>query len=207
MLALGKEHQMTCQSNDGNFTDAGTADVPTSNKTLDSFVTVSRRFCEQCEQSEHYTLVQFTKISLTALSEIYSRFVALELAPLYLVSEIDTDPAYERSRIIHRILGDKFGNLDVYWECFDPYELAEPVMYTISDCMADIYGDLKAGLLAYDSDAPNRIELAIDAWWGLHFHWGLHLVNAVKVLHCTLMLLNEAEKDTSSEASASEDNM
>jgi hypothetical protein len=111
-------------------------------------------------------------------------------------NDIEIGAANEQSEIIQAMLMDKFANLDTYWECFDPYEVAAPVMYTISDCLADIYGDIKAGLLKYDCGASNSIELAIDQWWGNHFHWGLHLVNALKVLHCTLQTLSDAEETT-----------
>ena len=74
-----------------------------------------------------------------------------------------------------------FGDVDVYWEVFDPYEDEPRVAGSLSDDLLDIYVDLRRGLGLYDAG-----HAGAAAWeWRLHFdqHWGHHAVDALRALH------------------------
>lgn len=64
--------------------------------------------------------------------------------------------------------------------------IGEPEIETsnLSDDLAGIYGDITAGLRAFEAgDRPSAI------WeWGFQFyhHWGTHAANAIRALHCWL---------------------
>lgn len=78
-----------------------------------------------------------------------------------------------------------FGDRDVYWEIFDPYENEPPVCGSLSDDLLDIYSDLRRGLVAYDAG-----HVGAAVWeWRFHFdhHWGDHAVDALRALQrgCT----------------------
>ena len=72
--------------------------------------------------------------------------------------------------------------LDWYWKVFDVFSGDEvPVFCSISDDLADIYKDLKEGLLLYDSGKVNE---AVWEWrFNYLIHWGRHLTGAQTALH------------------------
>ncbi len=78
----------------------------------------------------------------------------------------------------------RFGALpfQYYAECFNPLAIPpeEPVIADLADNFADIWCDLKRGLVLYERGA---IDAA--AWeWRLHFsiHWGHHATGALYAL-------------------------
>lgn len=85
-----------------------------------------------------------------------------------------------------------FGELDVYWEAFDPFESSEPVAGSLSDDLLDIYRDLRRGLGLWEQrGAADPVASRVAAiWeWRFHFdnHWGDHATSALRALHraCT----------------------
>lgn len=78
-----------------------------------------------------------------------------------------------------------FGEHEIYWEVFDPYEQAPLVAGSLSDDVLDVYCDVRRGLQLFEEG-----HLASAAFeWRLHFdsHWGDHAVDALRALHraCT----------------------
>jgi hypothetical protein len=78
-----------------------------------------------------------------------------------------------------------FGEVEIYWEVFDPYEEAPLVAGSLSDDVLDVYCDVRRGLQLFDEG-----HLASAAFeWRLHFdsHWGDHAVDALRALQraCT----------------------
>jgi hypothetical protein len=74
-----------------------------------------------------------------------------------------------------------FEKLDIYWEVFDPYELAEPVAGSLSDDILDVYRDVLRGLRQWEGG-----DYAAAVWgWRFSFesHWGDHAVDALRALH------------------------
>ncbi len=82
--------------------------------------------------------------------------------------------AYEASRRLP---------LDRYTEIFNP--LSEPpespVVGSLSDDLADIYGDVATGLRAYESG--DRAGAVWEWSFNLQFHWGEHATSAIRALH------------------------
>jgi hypothetical protein len=74
-----------------------------------------------------------------------------------------------------------FGELDPYWEVFDPYDPQAPLQASLSDDVLDVYGDLQRGLAAYEA---GRIDEAIWVWrFYFEVHWADHAVDALRALH------------------------
>ena len=73
-------------------------------------------------------------------------------------------------------------NIDQYWKVFDVFADSEgPVLCTISDDLADIYRDLKEGLILFDRGKVNE---AVWEWRFNYFiHWGRHLTGAQSAIH------------------------
>lgn len=73
--------------------------------------------------------------------------------------------------------------IDGYWDVFDPLneEDTESVFNSLADDLADIYRDLKRGLLLYNQ---GHIVEAIWEWrCNFDIHWGTHLVSAQRAIH------------------------
>jgi hypothetical protein len=76
--------------------------------------------------------------------------------------------------------------LHYYSKVFDPLPVSaqSPVVGDLADDLADIYGEVMAGLRAYEAgDRANAI------WeWGFGFihHGGEHATSAIRALHCWL---------------------
>jgi hypothetical protein len=78
----------------------------------------------------------------------------------------------------------KFGQFDCYWEVFDPYNLEEPVVASLTDDVLDIYKEVKKGILLYE------LNEQVEAVWHWRFsfetHWGSHAVGAIRALHSAI---------------------
>ena len=74
--------------------------------------------------------------------------------------------------------GDEYRHVEPY-----PVKSREkPIRWSISDDLADIWKDLKQGLLALETGTP---EADVVFHWRLEFtsHWGRHAVDALAAIH------------------------
>jgi hypothetical protein len=80
----------------------------------------------------------------------------------------------------------RFGSLpfQYYWEIFDPVveKPEEPVTGDVCDDLADIYRDLKVGLIYWDKSQQQNAVFHWKTSFG--FHWGRHATSALRALHC-----------------------
>jgi hypothetical protein len=101
-------------------------------------------------------------------------------------------PQEEYQRIYRR-----FGTLpfNYYSECFDPLVVPpeEPVVADLADDLADIWRDLKAGIILYDRGLHQDA-----AWhWTNHysFHWGHHATSALYAVQSWFSANGDDESD------------
>jgi hypothetical protein len=83
------------------------------------------------------------------------------------------------------VIRDRFRKLPVdgYWTIFDPSKIEdkEAIYNELSDDLADIYRDIKYGLLLFDA---GHFSEAIWEWkFNFKIHWGRHLSSAQKVIY------------------------
>jgi uncharacterized protein DUF5063 len=87
--------------------------------------------------------------------------------------------------LVHDVLGCQSG----YWAYFDPSEPpdseGEPVFSDLGDDLADIYRDIKPGLLAWEAGLEQYAADIVFEWKFPLFgsHWGVHAVSAMRALH------------------------
>lgn len=86
----------------------------------------------------------------------------------------------------------KFSALSIksYWEIFDSSnsEEKEPVYALLADDLADIYNDLRRGLIIYEQ---GKLPEAFWEWkFNFEIHWGNHLTSAQKVIRDYLWKLD-----------------
>ena len=73
--------------------------------------------------------------------------------------------------------------VDGYWTIFDPSKVEDnkAISTELSDDLADIYRDIKYGLLLFD--AGHFSEASWEWQFFFKVHWGRHLFNAQKVIY------------------------
>jgi Domain of unknown function (DUF5063) len=87
---------------------------------------------------------------------------------------------------LYSLLKEKLGDWNLYSHVFDPTKDREAIYGSLADDLADIYRDLKEGLVIHNSDlAPPN-----DILWGwrilFYSHWGDHAMNALRTIHFLL---------------------
>ena len=87
---------------------------------------------------------------------------------------------------LYAFLREKLGDWDLYWQVFDPIKDNEAIRGSLADDIADIYRDLKAGLVL---SAVQQTLPEDNIWeWRLLFysHWGKHAIDALRTIHFLL---------------------
>ena len=155
-------------------------------KKLEAFAKKARQFCDWAESDFSEPLFELAKAE-SYLAEIHLAILQLPEAKA-VWEEVENLKEFEKDKIRQNVLWDKARNrfsdlpIDGYWEIFDASDEKDenPVFALLSDDLADIYGDLKRGLILFE-----RKMFAEAFWeWKLHFqiHWGNHLVGAQKAI-------------------------
>jgi Domain of unknown function (DUF5063) len=89
----------------------------------------------------------------------------------------------EQWRQLYQTLQEKLGNWDRYWQVFDPTKETEAITGSLADDIADIYRDLKNGLVPFDSGSAS-LDGTIWGWRLLFYsHWGAHAMDALRTIH------------------------
>ena len=140
-----------------------------------TFADEARSYCAFIEHAVELDVGRRLAMARMHLLRLYQAALALpEVEP---PDDVDAGPSPERPRG-----WAGFGDLDGYWEVFDPYEQDEPVGGSLSDDLLDVYADVRRGLDLWDRDVPK--EAAIWEWrFHLEAHWGDHAVDALRALH------------------------
>jgi Domain of unknown function (DUF5063) len=88
---------------------------------------------------------------------------------------------------LYNFLKEKLGDWDLYHQVFDPTEDSEAIFGTLADDIADIYRDLKHGLVFRETHQSLPDEDAIWTWHLLFYsHWGDHAMHALLAIHYRL---------------------
>ena len=148
------------------------------------FLRAARRYCSFIELTAK-TDAEFLEELELVLLELYKQATTLRSPTLqHNVNFVDRRSDDESARILHEI-AKKLGAARHYWEVFDPldHEDTDSVCGDLLDDLADIYRDLKTGLMIFERGTMASRE---DALWQLKFgfdsHWGRHAIGALKAV-------------------------
>ena len=87
---------------------------------------------------------------------------------------------------LYSLLKEKLGDWDRYSQVFDPTEDKEAIPGSLADDIADIYGDLKEGLVRSETQQAQPEDI-IWSWRLLFYsHWGKHAIDALLAIHFRL---------------------
>jgi Domain of unknown function (DUF5063) len=155
-------------------------------KKLDNFAEKAKAFCELAETEFTDGIEELCKLE-KSLAELHLAILALpepiavweEVNDLEKISKDEETVKKEWNAVLERF---KKLPIDGYWEVFDAsnIENESSVFGLVSDDLADIYSNVKHGLIFYEQQ-----KFAEAFWeWKFHFniHWGNHLVGATKAI-------------------------
>ena len=158
-----------------------------SSPEVNEFVEVARRVCEAIDQIENSSEVAFLKQMEELLPLAYSKAQRLEWPWHYEGEDDEDDSAPEPSpevdlphgghhewwKYLRDVIGRKLSWHRLFHFVYDPVSPndREVINADLADCLADIYTDLKIGLMHYDegtiehqSEAIWKWKFGIDAW-------------------------------------------
>jgi hypothetical protein len=146
----------------------------------------AERYCSLIESADSFECEAFAAELAEALARLLSAASGLAA-----VAPTDSEPApslaqeewSKRFAAIQQTLGE----WDAYWTTPAPYgaDAQDAVMLPLADDLADIWRDLKPGLLALERGAaPNNVTWE---WrFGFYSHWGRHATEALRAIHARL---------------------
>ncbi len=148
------------------------------------FPAVAEDFCrciDNCGIYERKRLVQDVSVLLARLCEVGARlpWVSPSTGGTDSIDESVDTHASEQYRLSTK-LREQLGNLDEYWDVFDPTQKEEPILCSLSQDIAEIYMDLQDALKLQTTGASLE-DMYFD--WRLDFrsHWSRHATSALKV--------------------------
>lgn len=71
-------------------------------------------------------------------------------------------------------------------QVFDPTKDREAIYGSLADDIADIYRDLKEGLVLHHSGLASPNDILWDWRLGFYSHWGKHSMDALRTIHFLL---------------------
>jgi hypothetical protein len=140
------------------------------------FAAVAREFCDLVDTAVELEPADLRGRLVRILPKLY-------LAGLDLPFEApDADFDHVDLQLDFVRLSKRLGEVDRYWEVYDPTEKTKPLEGSVALDLAEIRHDLQQGLLALERGEP--IEAVVWEWrFGLENHWGNHLVDALRAIH------------------------
>ena len=153
--------------------------------SIDSFAELAALYCSLVEHHDDYSTEAFVGRVRELLPLLYYR--ALKLPEVETTDEeIDREISHEEwSRMFGSLL-HKLGSNDFYWKIYDPLKMehGEAVAASLSDDLADIWRDLKHGILRWPTtDTTTRQEIVWDWRFSFHHHWSNHIVDALRAIN------------------------
>jgi hypothetical protein len=157
-----------------------------NSKVADRFVVIANQYCSLVDSASSMDRTDL-------LGQIYRILPALigEAISLPEVRLGDSDDQVEGTnrlndqewQRLYSMLKEKLGDWDLYHQVFDPAQDDEAIMGSLADDIADIYRDLKEGLVLRENHEAPPEDIIWE--WRLSFytHWGHHAMNALLTTH------------------------
>ena len=151
---------------------------------LDSFEDLARRYCKLLEDEAPIGALVFARECLILLLRLYDG--AMQLPETAVGEEGTPRFSHETWKSMFESISARMPGSDCYWTVFEPLELEppNPVVGSVADDLADVWRDLKSGLLLIDNGGLKCTNSAVWEWrFSFESHWGRHAVAAITALH------------------------
>jgi hypothetical protein len=163
------------------------------------FSAIAERFCSRIEDHSSVGKADLLAELYRILPKLIDEAASLPIVPLSDSEDDETEfssPAGSNQLKVrmngedwsqlYRSLQEKIGDWDKYWMVFNPTADKVAITGSVADDLADIYRDLKEGVIRLQSDS-SQAGYAIWSWrLSYYSHWGQHALNALYTIHCLL---------------------
>ncbi len=176
----------------------GDPSLPSAKQLIDDFVESAVEYCSLLEGHRQYPLGDFLERVRELLPVLYYR--ALRLPDVTSThNRTYRDITHEQWREMFDRLREYLGRHDQYWLIFDPVkkDVADPNLCNLSDDLADIWRDLKNGLLHWDG-GPGSSEIVWQWRFHFHGHWSDHMAAALRTINWLIEDYDVAETNKDS---------
>jgi hypothetical protein len=170
---------------------------PNSAEVANRFASVAREFCSVIDSAPNLDRTELLIEVYRILPQLIGEAIRLPNVELNddesQEEEIRKSQARDRMRLtdaqwgqLYESLKEKLGDVNLYWEVWDPTKHSEPIYGSLADDFADIYRDLKEGL---NLSEMHQAIPEDNIWhWRLGYdsHWGKHAIDALRTIHFLL---------------------
>jgi uncharacterized protein DUF5063 len=87
---------------------------------------------------------------------------------------------------LYEFLKEKLGDWNLYWQVWDPTKDNEAIHGSLADDIADIYRDVKEGLVLREAQQALPEDNIWEWRLGFYSHWGKHAIDAMRTIHFLL---------------------
>ena len=151
--------------------------------SISTFARAAREYCALVERESSGTSWEFAADCLASLLRLHLHALALPNAKPSTDEVLDRVDDIAREQVLKNLTRLK---RDLYWSVFEPIEgeKPEPGVGSLSDDLADIWRDVKPGLLAIENGGSGALDGAVWHWrFSFETHWGRHSAEAISGLH------------------------
>lgn len=137
------------------------AKIKAVDQPIDSFEDLARRYCNLLDAETPIGASLFARECLILLLRLYEG--AMRLPDTVACKEDAPRVSHQAWKTMFDSIGRRMPGRDVYWTVFEPLELEPetPVVGLLADDLADVWRDLKSGLLLIDNGGPNCRNRAV----------------------------------------------
>ena len=154
------------------------------NLAVEKFRRLADHYCAVIEDAPRLERLELHETLLDVLPALYTAGSALPPVEPETEDDLPDRPTHEDWFGVLNGLQAVLGPSD-YYRSVEPYPndaRDEPSLGSVADDLADIWRDLKHGLLALDGGCPEAD--VIFGWrFGFTSHWGRHAVDALAAMH------------------------
>lgn len=156
-------------------------------KSVLDFVTTATEYCKYVEQAAGTERKEFCRVMRGFLPMLY-----ISMSRLHDIPEVQgwnethvTEEDYDYVRdAIATVMAEADDFLDTFVEDFKFSE--QPLLCTVSECLADVYQALRELVEAYRMGYEDSMEVALcEVKQEFELSWGQKLLNALRAIHDT----------------------
>jgi hypothetical protein len=151
---------------------------------VDVFVESARAYCSLIERRAEVSRSELLSRAQALLADLHARASSLPSpksgeSPTY--RKIGNEEWWQ----LFESLRNQLREYDSFWVANPESDVpSAPGESSLADDLADVYRELKNGLIAWDSTEPTLRADAVWEWqFGFEVHWGDHALKAMRAIH------------------------
>ncbi len=173
------------------------SNTPNYAATAVRFAAIAQEFCGAVDSASDLDRIELLLQIYRILPHLISE--AIRLPDVELSEDEDLEEASRKAQTrarlrlsdaqwntLYKSLKVKLGESNVYWQVFDPTKDDEAIHGSLADDIADIYRDLKDGLVLNEAHLALPEENIWHWRFGYYSHWGKHAIDALRTTHFLL---------------------